>query len=141
MILKSNLTIFSLNLRVQNLLRLNDTNSVSTYDYTPALPTIPYSETGLKEKYTFDNFIQGDGNVWAVSAALAVSEDLALTYNPLFIYGGPGLGKTHLLNAIGNEILKIFLMRVSSTFLPKALSMTFLNTCDLGKWKSSKDLP
>ena len=37
---------------------------------------------------------------------LAVSEDLALTYNPLFIYGGPGLGKTHLLNAIGNEILK-----------------------------------
>lgn len=68
--------------------------------------SIPYSETGLKEKYTFDNFIQGDGNVWAVSAALAVSEDLALTYNPLFIYGGPGLGKTHLLNAIGNEILK-----------------------------------
>ena len=86
--------------------QVNDTNSVSTYDYTSALPTIPYSETGLKEKYTFDNFIQGDGNVWAVSAALAVSEDLALTYNPLFIYGGPGLGKTHLLNAIGNEILK-----------------------------------
>ena len=86
--------------------QVNDTNSVSTYSYTPTLPTIPYSETGLKEKYTFDNFIQGDGNVWAVSAALAVSEDLALTYNPLFIYGGPGLGKTHLLNAIGNEILK-----------------------------------
>ena len=76
------------------------------YDYSPKLASIPYSDTGLKEKYTFDNFIQGDGNVWAVSAALAVSEDLALTYNPLFIYGGPGLGKTHLLNAIGNEILK-----------------------------------
>ena len=86
--------------------QVSDTTDSSTYDYTPALPTIPYSETGLKEKYTFDNFIQGDGNVWAVSAALAVSEDLALTYNPLFIYGGPGLGKTHLLNAIGNEILK-----------------------------------
>ena len=69
-------------------------------------PLIPYSETGLKKNYTFDNFVQGDGNVWAKSAALAVSEDLALTYNPLFIYGGPGLGKTHLLNAIGNEILK-----------------------------------
>lgn len=67
---------------------------------------IPYSETGLNKNYTFDNFVQGDGNIWAKSAALAVSEDLALTYNPLFIYGGPGLGKTHLLNAIGNEILK-----------------------------------
>ena len=76
------------------------------YDYSPKLASIPYSDTGLKEKYTFDNFIQGDGNVWAVSAALAVSEDLALTYNPLFIYGGPGLGKTHLLNAIGNQILE-----------------------------------
>ncbi|MGX7073158.1 chromosomal replication initiator protein DnaA [Falseniella ignava] len=75
-------------------------------DYLHVLPTIPYSETGLKEKYTFDNFVQGDGNIWAKSAALAVSEDLATTYNPLFIYGGPGLGKTHLINAIGNEILK-----------------------------------
>ena len=75
-------------------------------DYQPSQSTIPYSETGLKEKYTFDNFVQGDGNVWAKSAALAVSEDPGLTYNPLFIYGGPGLGKTHLLNALGNEILK-----------------------------------
>lgn len=70
------------------------------------IKSIPYSETGLNKNYTFDNFVQGDGNIWAKSAALAVSEDLALTYNPLFIYGGPGLGKTHLLNAIGNEILK-----------------------------------
>ena len=68
--------------------------------------SIPYSETGLRDIYTFDNFIQGDGNIWAKSAALAVSEDPGLTYNPLFIYGGPGLGKTHLLNALGNEILK-----------------------------------
>ena len=81
------------------------TNS-TLYDYSPKLASIPYSETGLKEKYTFDNFIQGNGNVWAVSAALAVYEDPGVTYNPLFIYGGPGLGKTHLLNALGNEILK-----------------------------------
>ena len=60
----------------------------------------------IRDIYTFDNFIQGDGNIWAKSAALAVSEDPGLTYNPLFIYGGPGLGKTHLLNALGNEILK-----------------------------------
>ena len=68
--------------------------------------SLPPIETGLKAKYTFDNFVQGDGNVWALSAALAVSENLATTYNPLFIYGGPGLGKTHLLNAIGNQILE-----------------------------------
>ena len=68
--------------------------------------SIPYSETGLRDIYTFDNFIQGDGNIWAKAAALAVSENLATTYNPLFIYGGPGLGKTHLLNAIGNQILE-----------------------------------
>ena len=79
-------------------------DSISDYQTIPS--TIPYSETGLKEKYTFDNFVQGNGNVWAKSAALAVSEDPGLTYNPLFIYGGPGLGKTHLLNALGNEILK-----------------------------------
>ena len=90
---------------------INEANStVANNDFgnkkeqqTPALPTL---DSDLNSKYTFDNFIQGDGNVWAKSAALAVSEDLALTYNPLFIYGGPGLGKTHLLNAIGNEILK-----------------------------------
>ena len=69
-------------------------------------PSLPPIDTGLKSKYTFDNFVQGDGNIWAKAAALAVSENLATTYNPLFIYGGPGLGKTHLLNAIGNEILK-----------------------------------
>lgn len=71
-----------------------------------ARPSLPPIDTGLKSKYTFDNFVQGDGNIWAKAAALAVSENLATTYNPLFIYGGPGLGKTHLLNAIGNQILE-----------------------------------
>ena len=52
------------------------------------------------------NFVQGDGNQWAKAAALAVSDNLGGIYNPLFIYGGPGLGKTHLLNAIGNEVLE-----------------------------------
>ncbi|GGE24019.1 chromosomal replication initiator protein DnaA [Streptococcus himalayensis] len=70
------------------------------------LEQLPPLKTGLKEKYTFDNFVQGPGNEWVKAAALAVSEDLATTYNPLFIYGGPGLGKTHLLHAIGNQILE-----------------------------------
>ena len=67
---------------------------------------LPPIQTGLRKKYTFDNFVSGDGNQWALAAALAVSENLATTYNPLFIYGGPGLGKTHLLNAIGNQIIE-----------------------------------
>ena len=67
---------------------------------------LPPIQTGLRKKYTFDNFVSGDGNQWALAAALAVSENLATTYNPLFIYGGPGLGKTHLLNAIGNQIVE-----------------------------------
>ena len=81
----------------------NSSLSSSSSSATEPLPKI---ETGLKAKYTFDNFVQGDGNIWAKAAALAVSENLATTYNPLFIYGGPGLGKTHLLNAIGNQILE-----------------------------------
>jgi len=86
----------------------NTTTTVenSSHQEEQTIKSIPYSETGLRDIYTFDNFIQGDGNIWAKSAALAVSEDPGLTYNPLFIYGGPGLGKTHLLNALGNEILK-----------------------------------
>ncbi len=59
----------------------------------------------IKPQYTFDNFVQGDNNQWAKAAALAVSDNLGGLYNPLFIFGGPGLGKTHLLNAIGNKVL------------------------------------
>lgn len=64
------------------------------------------AQTNINPKYDFENFVQGDGNQWAKAAALAVSNNLGGIYNPLFIYGGPGLGKTHLLNAIGNEVLK-----------------------------------
>ncbi|WP_049946272.1 DnaA ATPase domain-containing protein [Butyrivibrio sp. WCD2001] len=59
----------------------------------------------LKSKSTFDSFVVGDSNRFAYSAAVAVAEDPGNAYNPLFLYGGPGLGKTHLLQAIGNYIL------------------------------------
>ena len=67
---------------------------------------MPDKETNLNSKYTFDSFIVGSSNQLAHATAISVSKNLGTTYNPLFIYGGVGLGKTHLLQAIGNEILK-----------------------------------
>ena len=61
---------------------------------------------GLDNKYQFENFLEKDGNALAKKGALAVVENLGLKYNPLYIYGESGSGKTHLLQAIGNKVLE-----------------------------------
>ncbi|OAN13487.1 DnaA/Hda family protein [Streptococcus sp. CCUG 49591] len=64
------------------------------------------NNTGLDNKYQLKNFLEKDGNTLAKKGAVAVVENLGLQYNPLYIYGESGSGKTHLLQAIGNKVLE-----------------------------------
>ncbi len=76
-------------------------------------PVRPKRGVQLNPKYTFKNFVVGAGNQFAHAACMAVAEQPAKAYNPLFIYGGVGLGKTHLLNAIANHVAERTDLRIA----------------------------
>src|SRR3546814_19446977 len=65
-----------------------------------------HDRSRLNTDLTFDNFVTGKANQLARAAALQVAENPGVSYNPLFLYGGVGLGKTHLIHAIGNALLR-----------------------------------
>lgn len=84
----------------------------STIETRPNIVTSPSSNFGVDHRsnlnplFVFDNFVEGKANQLALAAARQVAENPGVAYNPLFIYGGSGLGKTHLMHAIGNAVLQ-----------------------------------
>ena len=90
----------------------NDPTTIAQAIRTAA-PTKSKRGIQLNPKYTFKNFVVGAGNQFAHAACMAVAELPAKAYNPLFIYGGVGLGKTHLLNAIANHVAERTDLRIA----------------------------
>lgn len=113
---KNNLPIETVEFRIQSSSKKNDDDAfvlpkadLNTQDRGRPIETsgtAPSKPIGLNEKYTFENFVVGAGNELAYAACQAVAAEPGTKYNPLFLYGGVGIGKTHLIQAVGNALLK-----------------------------------
>lgn len=95
----------NINFILQDPIKLDEPSSASTplLSYTPPPSTLPNT---LHPKYTFNTLVVGNSNNFAYAAALGIVKNPGLSYNPFFIWGGVGVGKTHLMQAIGHELLK-----------------------------------
>jgi len=97
------------------------------------------SINGLNQKYTFDNFVLGPENKMTVGASLAVASMPGKHSNPLFIHGGAGLGKTHLMHAIGNEILKSNPTAKIKYVSSETFVNDYVNAARIGKMKNFEE--
>lgn len=98
------------------------------------------SEAGLNPRYGFDNFIVGKANELAHAAAMAVAAKPGETYNPLFIYGGSGLGKTHLLHAIGRHVRSVLPAKKVLYVSSERFTNEFIQAVRGGKINDFKDI-
>ena len=96
------------------------------------------AETNLNPRYTFNNFIVGPSNELAHAAASAVTKNLGNKYNPLFIYGGVGLGKTHLMQAIGNTVKKELPTKKIKYITSERFSSDYLNSVRSGSVRQNE---
>ena len=117
-------------------------NRIKPIETSETVAEIEESITPIYNEYTFDNFVVGDSNKHAYAACLAVAKNPAKAYNPLFIYGNTGLGKTHLLYAIKNESQKLFpkskiLYIKSEDFVNELVELTQKGRAPLGDQKKT----
>ncbi len=97
------------NIKIELIIKNNPPTQIKESDNNPVEKIQPQKieikkHPQLNERYTFENFVKGDNNSFAYNASLAVSKNPGKAYNPMLIYGGVGLGKTHLMESIGNMI-------------------------------------
>ena len=97
------------------------------------------AEARLNPRYTFDNFVIGDSNRFATATSLAVAESPGTTYNPLFLYSDSGMGKTHLMHAIGNYALSLYSHSKIRYVSSEEFTNAFINSLRDGRQPEFKD--